>query len=78
MAGKEDKPRIVKFNDSEYLYDDLSENALGQLKGIKVAEAEIQHLQVQQALAETARNAYIQALQADLPSEIEPTDEWVV
>tara|TARA_B110000238_G_C16132355_1_gene442068 strand:- start:2221 stop:2448 length:228 start_codon:yes stop_codon:yes gene_type:complete len=73
MAEQEDKPRIVKFNDNEYLYDDLSENALGQLKGIRVAEAEIKHLQVQQALAETARNAYIQALQADLPSEIVPT-----
>jgi len=58
---------MIKINDKEYKLDELSDGAKGQLQGIQVAEAEMKRLNMQLALTKTARNAYIQALQGELP-----------
>lgn len=68
MAEEQAKPAMIKINDKEYKLDDLSEDAKAQLQGIQVADAEIKRLNIQLALAQTARNAYSQALQAVLPA----------
>lgn len=59
---------MIKINDVDYKLEALSDNAKGQLQGIQVAEAEMKRLNIQLALAQTARNAYMYALQADLPA----------
>jgi hypothetical protein len=61
----------IQINNVEYNVDDLSENAQGQLRGVQIAENEMKRLNAQLALAQTARNAYMQALQADLPEKTE-------
>jgi hypothetical protein len=69
MAEKQTEAAMIKINDVDYKLDDLSDDAKGQLKGIQVADAEIKRLNMQIALAQTARNAYMQALQAVLPAQ---------
>jgi hypothetical protein len=69
MVEKSDQK--IQINNVEYNVDDLSENAQGQLRGVQIAENEMKRLNAQLALAQTARNAYMQALQADLPEKTE-------
>lgn len=57
----------VNVNGTEYNIADLSDEAKMQVQNLRAADAEIRHLNIQLALAQTARNAYIQALQAALP-----------
>jgi len=57
----------VNVNGTEYNIADLSDEAKVQVQNLRAADAEIRHLNIQLALAQTARNAYIQALQAVLP-----------
>ncbi len=61
--------RKIKINDVDYNFSDLSDNAKGQLQGLQIAEAEMKRLNMQLAIAQTARNAYMQALSADLPAQ---------
>ena len=69
MTKKKAEVPMIKINDVDYKLDDLSDDAKAQLQGIQVAEAEVKRLNVQIALAQTARNAYMQALQAALPAQ---------
>lgn len=69
MAEEQAQPAMIKIDEVDYKLDDLSDNAKSQLQGIQVAEAEIKRLNVQLALAQTARNAYMHALQVDLPEQ---------
>lgn len=69
MTEKQAEAAVIKINDVDYKVDDLSDDAKGQLQGIQVAEAEIKRLNMQLALAQTARNAYMQALQSVLPTQ---------
>lgn len=57
----------VNVNGTEYNIADLSDEAKVQVQNLRAADAEIRRLNMQLALAQTARNAYIQALQAALP-----------
>jgi len=59
----------VKINDKEYAMTDLSDKACEQLFNLRFAETEIRRLQAQLAVAQTARNAYQQALAAQLKSD---------
>ncbi len=68
MTKKKAEVAMIKINDVDYKLDDLSDDAKAQLQGIQVAEAEVKRLNIQIALAQTARNAYMQALQAALPA----------
>ncbi len=60
----------IKIDDVDYAIDELSDDAKAQLQGVQVAEAEMKRLNVQIALAQTARNAYMQALNAALPEAV--------
>ena len=59
----------IKINDEEYVLDDLSDAAKAQLASLQVTDQEIIRLQQQQKIAQTARNAYAQALNAELPKD---------
>ncbi len=63
---KKEEPSLT-FNGVQYLIDDLSEESKSQLVNVQAAEAELNRLQVQLAIVQTARNAYQQALIASLP-----------
>jgi len=52
----------IKINDVEYDTDKLSKEAKQQFQMLSVADAEVKRLQVQLAIAKTAKNAYAQAL----------------
>lgn len=63
----------VNVNGTEYNIADLSDEAKVQVQNLRAADAEIRRLKMQLALAQTARNAYIQALQAALPEKVNQT-----
>jgi hypothetical protein len=57
----------INIEGVEYNVDELSDEAKAELQAVQIADAEIKHLNRQLAITQTARNAYIQALQALLP-----------
>jgi len=59
--------KTITIDDKEYVIDDLSDAAKAQLVSLQVTDQEINRLQQQQKIAQTARNAYAQALSAELP-----------
>lgn len=61
----------IKIDDIEYDLDSLSAEAKSQLQMLQVTEQEIQRLQLQLAIAQTARNAYANALKSALPTPLE-------
>jgi hypothetical protein len=61
----------VTINDTEYALSSLSEDARAQINMLKITDQEIQRLQGQLAIAQTARLAYGKALQAALPTPTE-------
>ena len=61
--------KTITINDKEYGLDDLSDAARAQLVSLQITDQEINRLQQQQKIAQTARNAYAQALNAELPKE---------
>jgi hypothetical protein len=60
--------QTITIDGKEYAPEDLSENAKAQLTNLRVVDQEISRLQQQQSIAQTARNAYANALKAELPS----------
>ncbi|MBT2787216.1 MULTISPECIES: DUF6447 family protein [unclassified Halomonas] len=64
--AKED-PKTVTIDGHEYNLADLSENARNQLVNLRVTDQEIQRLNQQLAIAQTARTAYANALKQELP-----------
>ena len=61
--------KTITINDKEYVLEDLSEAARAQLLSLQITDQEIIRLQQQQNIAQTARNAYAQALSAELPKD---------
>ena len=61
--------KTITINDKEYVIDDLSDAARAQLVSLQITDQEISRLQQQQKIAQTARNAYAQALNAELPKD---------
>jgi len=66
MATATKEPTIV-FNKTEYPLKSLSKEVQKQVQGLRFAEMEVQRLRVQLALAQTAANAYRNAIAAGLP-----------
>ena len=62
---------IVNIDGKDYPIDSLSEDARLQLISLQATDAEIQRLNIQLAIAQTARVAYANALKANLPSPVE-------
>ena len=65
MAKKEDK-QTVSIDGNEYVLDDLSDNAKAQLMNIQIVDAQIQQLNNEWAVADTARIGYTRALKSEL------------
>ena len=61
--------QTITINEKENVFDDLSDAAKAQLVSLQVTDQEISRLQKQQNIAQTARNAYAQALNAELPKD---------
>lgn len=68
-------PEYVTINGTSYASAKLSEDAKNQLASVQIADAEIARLQQQMAIAQTARNAYFNALVAALKTKEKTTEE---
>lgn len=64
-----DEKQTVSIDGTEFNLADLSEDAKQQLANLRVADQEIERLNMQLALAQTARNAYARALAEQLPEK---------
>lgn len=65
MAKKEDKPSIT-VDGVDYALDSLSDNAKAQLANIQFVDAQIQQLNNEWAVSDTARIGYTNALKNEL------------
>jgi hypothetical protein len=61
----------IKIDDTSYDLDSLNDQAKQSLQMLKVVDVEIQRLQAQMAIAQTARAAYMNALKGQLPTPLE-------
>jgi len=61
--------KTITIDDKEYFLEDLSDAARAQLVSLQFTDQEISRLQRQEKIAQTARNAYAQALSAELPKD---------
>lgn len=68
VAPKSDVPTL-NLNGETYIVSELPEEARQQLVNLSAAEGEIKRLQAQIAIAQTAYNAYQQALVAAVPAK---------
>ncbi|MEO0392661.1 MAG: hypothetical protein AAF213_05355 [Pseudomonadota bacterium] len=70
-TSKEDRvmsnDQTITINDKEYRVADLSEDALAQVRNLQAVDQELARLQSQAAIAQTARAAYLNALNQALP-----------
>ncbi|NEX60899.1 DUF6447 family protein [Noviherbaspirillum galbum] len=58
---------MITINDKEYDLDSLSDGAKQQINMLQITEQEIQRLNAQLAIVQTARIAYANALTEELP-----------
>ena len=58
--------QVITIDGTEYNLDDLSDNAKSQLSNIQFVDAQIQQLNNEWAVADTARMGYTAALKAEL------------
>jgi len=58
----------IKIDNQDYDLDSLSDNAKAQLQSLQFVDAELQRLNAQAAVLQTARIAYVNALKAELPN----------
>lgn len=72
-ANREAPAQSVTIDGRVHALDRLNENARQQLANIRMADLELARLQAGLALAQTARNAYVQALRAELAQDAEST-----
>lgn len=72
MAKKEatsKNEQTVTIDGTTYNLSALSDEAKSQVANLRVTDAELQRLQTQLAIVQTARNAYARALSELLPQE---------
>lgn len=62
---------MIKIDNQNFDTEALSSEALAQLQSLQFCDAELQRLQAQAAVLQTARAAYSKALQAALPTLLE-------
>ena len=58
----------VTIDGQSYELESLSDNAKVQLRNLQSVDEEIRRLQIQMAIAQTARAAYASALKSELPA----------
>ena len=56
----------ITIDDKEYVLEDMSDSSRAQLASLQLTDQRISQLQADLAIAQTARNAYAQALKAEL------------
>lgn len=61
----------ITIDNHSYDLDTLSADAKAQLQSLRFVDSELQRLQAQTAICQTARAAYSKALQAALPTPLE-------
>lgn len=64
-----DEKQTVSIDETDYNLADLSDEARQQLANLRVADQEIERLNAQLAIAQTARNTYARALAEQLPAK---------
>jgi len=62
----EDKHQKINIDGKEYVVSELSENARAQVTNLQFVDAQIQHLNNEWAVADTARIGYTNALKSEL------------
>ena len=67
--AEQDEKQTITIDGTEYNAADLSENARNQIASLRVTDAEIERLNQQLAIHQTARTAYARALSEELPKE---------
>lgn len=67
--------KYLTINGTNYTIANLAEAAKTQVSNIQIVDVEIARLQQQLAIAQTARNAYSQALLAELKNKEEPAEK---
>jgi hypothetical protein len=60
---------IVKIDNKEYEFDNLSANAKAQLQSLQFVDGELQRLHAQTAVLQTARMAYAKGLNEALAAK---------
>ncbi|MEI7993316.1 MAG: DUF6447 family protein [Methylococcaceae bacterium] len=68
----------VKIDDKDYELESLSEEAKGQLLSLQFVDAELQRLNAQAAVLQTARVAYAKALNEALEQAAAPGTDGLV
>ena len=63
------KMKTITIVGKEYELDDLSKDAKAQVDSIVMCDRKLAELQSEAAIVQTARNAYVAALQELLPKE---------
>jgi hypothetical protein len=71
---EESKMPTVKIDEKEYELDLLSSQAKEQLMSLQFVDAELQRLQSQTAVLQTARMAYAKALNDALPATVDMSE----
>jgi hypothetical protein len=67
----------VTIDNQEYELDSLAPEARQQLSMLQLTEQEINRLNVQLAIAQTARGAYAQALKGLLPTTVQSSGDTI-
>jgi len=66
---------MIKIDNIEYDSEQLNDAAKAQLQMLMLTDKKIQELQQEVMMLQTARNAYVQALKASLPSPLEQVQQ---
>jgi FtsZ-binding cell division protein ZapB len=67
MSSTAVRKNTVTINDKTYDFESLNDKARKQIDNIRVVDMEIGRLKAQLAIAQTARAAYAQTLENNLP-----------
>jgi len=66
MIPTDDLPETITIGDQEYVVGQMNDRALEQLRGIHFCDQQIQQLNNEWAIADTARLGYLQALKLEV------------
>ena len=64
--AKDENAKKITIDDVEYSLDELSDNEMAQLTSIQFVDAQLQQLNNEWAVSDTARIGYTNALKAEL------------
>lgn len=65
MISTDDLPETITIDSQEYSVSQMNEKALAQLRGLKFCDQQIQQLNNEWAIADTARLGYMRAIRRE-------------